>query len=203
MAKGGRVMDNIAPAGTDSPTDASSDRRKRREKRPPKPLTPDAISELALAYVGRFATSRAKLARYLGRKLRERGWEGELPADIDALVEKIVGYGYVDDAAFAESSARSLVRRGFGKRRVASALYAAGIGEDDSAAARQVADDARISAALRLAEKRRWGPFADERSSDAAVREKRIAVFLRAGHDARLARAILALGPGDDTSGLE
>ncbi len=183
--------------------DASASRRQRREKRPPKPLNAESLSELALAYVSRFATSKVKLARYLNRKLRERGWEGDAPADIPTLIEKIVGYGYVNDAVYAETTARSLVRRGFGKRRIASAIYAAGVDETDSAAARQVGEDARISAALRLAEKRRWGPYADERLSDSAVRERRIAVFLRAGHDARLARAILALGPGEDVSGLE
>ncbi len=192
-------MDNDLRAGAD----ARRKSRQRREKRSPKPLTPESLSELALAYVGRFATSKAKLAHYLGRKLRERGWEGEGAADIEALIEKIVGYGYVNDAAYAETTARSLVRRGFGKRRIASAIYAAGIDDIDSIAARQVGEDARISAALRLAEKRRWGPYANERLSDPAVREKRIAVFLRAGHDARLARAILALGPGEDVDGLE
>ncbi len=192
-------MDNDPGAGAD----AKGAHRQRREKRPPKALTTDSLSELALAYVGRFSTSKAKLAQYLRRKLRERGWEGEAAADVDTLIERIVGYGYVNDAAYAETTARSLVRRGFGKRRIASAIYAAGIDEADSVAARQVGEDARISAALRLAEKRRWGPYADERLTDRAVREKRIAVFLRAGHDARLARAILALGPGEDVSGLE
>ena len=192
-------MDNDLRAGAD----ARRKSRQPREKRPPKPLTAESLGELALAYVGRFATSKAKLAHYLGRKLRERGWEGEGAADIEALIEKIVGYGYVNDAAYAETTARSLVRRGFGKRRIASAIYSAGIDDIDSVAARQVGEDARISAALRLAEKRRWGPYADELLSDPTVREKRIAVFLRAGHDARLARAILALGPGEDVDGLE
>ena len=192
-----------ADAESDHRADARGGRRERREKRPPKPLTAESLSEVALAYVGRFATSRGKLARYLARKLRERGWEGEAPADVPALIEKISGYGYVDDAAYAETTARSLVRRGFGKRRIASAIYAAGIGEDDSAPARQIGEDQRISAALRLAERRRWGPYAEEKITDPAKREKMIAVFLRAGHDARLARSILALAPGEDIASLE
>ena len=186
-----------------APADAGRRRRERREKRPPKPLTAESLSEVALAYVGRFATSRAKLARYLARKLRERGWDGEAPADVPALIEKLSGYGYIDDAAYAETTARSLVRRGFGKRRIASAIYAAGIDETDSANARQIGEDQRISAALRLAERRRWGPFASERMTDPAKREKMIAVFMRAGHDARLARAIINLGPGEDVASLE
>lgn len=189
--------------GKDMSGKAANTGRSRREKRPPKPLTAESLNELALAYVGRFATSRAKLSRYVGRKLRERGWEGQVPADVAALVEKLGGYGYVDDVAYAETTARGLVRRGFGKRRIASALYAAGIDESDGDAALKIGEDHRISAALRLAERRRWGPFASERQTDPAKREKMIAVFLRAGHDARLARAILDLGPGDDIASLE
>lgn len=193
-------MNQNDPRGS---ADAKGGSRERREKRPPKPLNAESLSEVALAYVGRFATSRAKLARYLARKLRERGWDSEAPADVPGLVEKISGYGYVNDAAYAETTARSLVRRGFGKRRIASAIYAAGIDETDSIAARQIGEDQRISAALRLAERRRWGPFASERMTDPAKREKTIAVFMRAGHDARLARSILNLGPGEDTTLLE
>ena len=46
-------------------------------KRPPPPLDEDALRELALRHVARFATSRGKLLAYLNRKLRERGWAGE------------------------------------------------------------------------------------------------------------------------------
>lgn len=199
MAKGGRrsgVAMLVMPQVGKVPVS-------RAERRRPKPLDPDALNELALAYVGRFATSRAKLASYLARKLRERGWEADTPADIEGLVAKLGSYGYVDDRAYAETSARSLVRRGFGKRRVASAMFAAGIDSTDSASALEIVNNARVSAALRLAERRRWGPFADEPLVDPALREKRIAVFLRAGHDAALARSILALPPGADVEGLE
>jgi regulatory protein len=39
-------------------------------RRQPKPLDPARLDELALTYVARFATSAAKLERYLKRKLR-------------------------------------------------------------------------------------------------------------------------------------
>ncbi len=182
---------------------ANGEERPRRERRPPRPLDAARLSELALFYVGRFATSRAKLTRYLERKLRERGWEGEEPADVGALVERIAGYGYVDDAGYATSKARGLVSRGFGRRRIDTAIHAAGIGEEDAREARRIGEDERIAAALKLARRRRWGPYADEMVSDPAKRERIIGAFLRAGHDARLARAIIALRPGESTDALE
>ena len=49
----------------------------RKPRKPRPPLNAAKLEELALGYVGRFATSRAKLLSYLKRKLRERGWDGD------------------------------------------------------------------------------------------------------------------------------
>lgn len=167
----------------------------RSGPRPRPPLTAAKLDELALHYVGRFATSKGKLIDYLWRKVRERGWEGEREADPVAIAERLAGYGYVDDAAFALSRARALGGRGYGARRVGQALHAARINEHDSAAARQLAEDERVDAALRMARKRRVGPYADA-PLDPVKREKAIGAMIRAGHGFALARAIVALAPG-------
>ena len=64
---------------------------------------------MALRYVERFATTRGKLAAYLSRKIRERGWAGE-PIDPAIVAERMATLGYVDDRLFAEARARSLAR---------------------------------------------------------------------------------------------
>jgi regulatory protein len=104
-------------------------RRPTRERRLPPPLTPAKLEEIALAYVARFATSAAKVEQYLVRKLRERGWDGPSPADPNAIVERFVELGYIDDEAWARAKGGSLLRRGYGARRVDQALGAAGIDE--------------------------------------------------------------------------
>jgi regulatory protein len=91
---------------------------------------------------------------------------------------------------------RALSGRGYGKRRVAQALRAAGIGEDDSGAANDLADQEAVSAALRFAERRRIGPFAVRSNDDPREREKAIAAMIRAGHSFALARTIAAMDPG-------
>ncbi|MFM6853452.1 MAG: regulatory protein RecX [Sphingopyxis sp.] len=161
------------------------------------------MTDLAISYVGRFATSQQKLSRYLQRKITERGWDAPAPADVDAIVAAMVGYGYVNDAAYAEMQARSLSRRGYGRKRVDAAVRAAGIDEADSAAALGLSDAARMASALRLAQRRRWGPYAAQQEDDRAKREKMIGAFLRAGHDVATARAILAMEPGADVSMME
>ncbi len=177
-----------------SPTPRS---RARSGPRPRKPLDEKSLAALALRYVERFATTKHKLAGYLQRKLRERGWEGDAPPDLESLAERFAGLGYVDDAAFALAKARSLGQRGYGRRRLADTLRVAGVAEEDSAAARDHADGEAVDAALRFARRRRIGPFAAELPADPKARDKAIGAMLRAGHGFTLARAIVELGPGE------
>jgi regulatory protein len=154
------------------------------------------LSELALRYAGRFATTRAKLRAYLKRKIRERGWAGERPAEIEAIANRFADLGYVDDRGYALAKSRALTGRGYGKRRVVDALRVAGIDESDGEAAREHADAEAVAAALRFAQRRRIGPYATTVVSDPKEREKAFAAMVRAGHSFGLARAILNLAPG-------
>jgi regulatory protein len=169
----------------------------RRPRKPRPPLDAAKLDELALSYVGRFATSRARLITYLKRKLRERGWDGSSEPDLDGLSDRLVRLGYVDDRAFAVSKARSLTSRGYGERRVGQALAMAGIGEDDGAEARSLAQTEAVNSALRFARRRSIGPFAAQ-APDPRDREKALAAMVRAGHRFALARAIVELEPGSD-----
>jgi regulatory protein len=168
----------------------------RKPRRPRPPLDHSALSELALAYVGRFATTRAKLRAYLQRKVRERGWSGTHEPDLDAIAARLAEQGYVDDAGYALSKAQSLTARGFGKRRVLDTLRTAGVDESDGEDARDHADHQALAAALRFAERRRIGPYAAVAPGDPKAREKVIAAMVRAGHAFDTARAIAGLAPG-------
>jgi len=165
-------------------------------KKPLPPLDEARLSELGLRYVGRYATTRAKLRAYLGRKLMERGWSGERPADVDGLVHRFAELRYVDDAAFAAMKGGSLGRRGYGVRRVSETLRAAGVEDNDRAGAEMAARDGRWEAAHAFARRKRIGPFAAE-PADRDTREKQLAAFLRAGHDFATARAWVSAAPGE------
>jgi regulatory protein len=169
-----------------------------RPRKPPRPIDAARLEELAVAYVGRFATTRAKLATYLRRKLHEKGWDSPQPPAVEALVEKMARLGYVDDAAFAMSRARALGQRGYGERRVGEALRQAGVGETDGAPARQAAVDGATAAAVRYAQRRRLGPFALA-VPDPKQRERALAAMIRAGHGFDLARRLISLPPDATT----
>jgi len=158
-------------------------------------LNGSSLQELALFYVGKYATTRAKLRAYLLRKIRERGWEDDRAPDLDRLIERLAELGYVNDAAYALNKARSLSARGYGRQRLTQKLKLDGVDEKDRGAADAHANEESVAAALRFAERRRLGPFA-RAAPDRREREKWIAALVRAGHGFGLARAIAELSPG-------
>ena len=85
-----------------------------------KPLGAARLDELALAYVARFATSRAKLLRYLARKVRESEWMDEIDAmaACEAVADRMEALRYLDDRQYATMRAGGMTRRGLGARRV-------------------------------------------------------------------------------------
>lgn len=176
---------------------------RRKRQVPPAPLDAQRLEELALAYVARFATSAGRLAVYCRRKLRERGHagadDGAPPPDIEALVQRFIAKGYVDDASYARAKTGGLLRRGYGARRVDQALRADAIAEPlrESLAPGEAG---RREAVAAYARRRRLGPFAREATavSDPRAREKQLAALLRAGHDSAHARWLLSVASPDE-----
>ena len=167
---------------------------KRRKTAPP--LNEERLRELALKYVGRFATTRSRLCQYLNRKVRERGWDDAGSPDLERIAERFAELGLIDDAGYALAKSRSLTARGYGRRRVEMALRAAGIGHSDGDSALDHSRAEAVAAALRFAERRRIGPFGRE-PADRAKREKALAAMIRAGHSLALAQVIVRMEPGE------
>ncbi len=160
------------------------------------PLDKNSLERLALRYVERFATTRARLTDYLTRKIRERGWDGDR-VDPTEIAGKMAELGYVDDRSYAEAKAAAMARRGLGARRVAEMLRQAGVAGDDAEAVAPAIEGRSVEAAITFARRRRIGPFADQ-AADRPTREKHIAAMLRGGHSLVLARWIAKMAPGDD-----
>lgn len=167
----------------------------RAPRSAPPPLDAAALDRLALRYVERFATSRGKLADYLARKIRERGWDGP-PVDPRAVAQRMADAGYVDDRSFAAQKGAALARRGYGARRVAETLRAAGLEEADRTPVVEEARAAALDSALRLAQRKRIGPFAAARA-DPRTRERHLAAMLRGGHAMTIARQVVDSAPGE------
>jgi regulatory protein len=166
---------------------------KARRARPP--LDEAALKEIALRYVTNYATTRSRLCAYLERKLRERGWNGEAGPQPDRIAQRFAELGLITDSGFALGRARALISRGYGANRLREQLRRAGVTEEDSGEAFADASANAVAAALRFAQRRRIGPFADG-PHDSRAREKALAAMVRAGHDFPLARSIVMMNPG-------
>lgn len=172
------------------------ERPKHRAKRQPVIADAAALRTLALGYVARFATTRAKLEAYLKRKLKDAEHTDLMP-HVPEIAASMVDLGYVDDAAFARSRSASLARRGYGPARVRMALRVAGI---DKGIADERADDVdSLAAALAFARKRRLGPFAKAALSPDQER-RALAAMIRAGHEYGIARTVLGMRDCDASS---
>lgn len=167
-----------------------------------RPLGAAKLDELALAYVARFATSRAKLTRYLARKVRESEWIDDIDAmtACEAIADRMERLRYLDDRQYAAMRAGAMTRRGLGVRRVKAQLYVDGIAAEDGDEAIAAAEGAAVAAAVGFARRRRFGPFAARTNDDPKQRERQIAAFLRAGHSMAIAHRILSVPPGDDAA---
>jgi regulatory protein len=169
----------------------------RPVKKPAPPLNAESLRQLALHYVGKYATTQSKLASYLSRKIRERGWDDERSADIGGLTEQFTSLGYINDAQFAEARSRSFVHRGFGGRRLNEDLRASGIGDVDAINAKAHMEDSIFIAAENFARRKRLGPFA-QHAAPPEKRHKQLNAFLRAGHSFELAKRFVYAEPGDE-----
>jgi len=155
------------------------------------------LERAALDYAARYATTQAKLRAYLRRKLRERGWAGDGPPPVDAVVERFAERGYVDDRAFASARTDALLRRGYGARRIDTALRAAGIDADTTRSLSDRIAAGGENAAIQFARRKRIGPYAAT-GPDPAQRRRWIAAMARAGHPIEVVLRVLDIPAGEE-----
>ena len=182
----------------------SSAKKSSRRARKRGPLDQVALRDLALSYAAKYATTGAKLESYLARKVRERGIESDddgrdAQLDIPGIVTRMIELGYIDDAAYAQMRSRDLTARGYGKRRVEQALWAAGV-ENEIRESHAPTEATSRRAAVLLAKKRGFGVFGrsvlttdnqEDHDPSRKRREKQVAAMLRAGHTYDHVRYIL------------
>jgi len=184
------------------------------DARPPRPAgpAPDAatLHEAALAYLARYTATEAGLRHVLERRLdrwqRQSQRNGLDPEAIAAqvatarnavreVVARLTAAGALNDAAYAESRARSLVRSGRSHRAVLAYLAAKGVDAETAASVMPKPEQSELAAALVLARKRRIGPFRPGQVPDEAGRRRELGVLARAGFPRSVAHQALAMDP--------
>jgi len=175
---------------------------------------PDAatLHEAALSHLARYAATEAGLRRVLERRVERWARTASIDAtDPDAItaqaaaarhivsevVARLAVAGALNDAAFAESRARSLTRAGRSRRAVAAHLAAKGVDAETLRA--QLTDDPEreLAAALVLARRKRIGPFRSSAPPDQRGRLRELAILARAGFPQDVARRALTMEPDE------
>jgi regulatory protein len=172
--------------------------RKDGKRRGPRKATPEYLERSALFYLERYAAPAAQLRRLLLAKVaasaRFHGTDAEAGAEaVERLIGKLTRAGLLDEAGYAASRVRGLVRRGASARAISARLLQKGVPSEaiDQALAGLVeeARDPELAAALAYARRRRLGPY--RTGPRVAHRERDLAALGRQGFDLAMARKVI------------
>jgi regulatory protein len=157
------------------------------------------LKELALRYLARFPCTAAKLRSHLRTKMKAAVAAGEAPSGalgpwVDGVIARLERVQLLDDARYSEHRAATLHRRGRSLRFIRRDLEHRGAFPEavvhaiDGLATDVPATD--LVAALRLAEKKRLGPFAAA-ATRREHRQRHLAALARAGFPFDVARTVI------------
>lgn len=186
-----------------------------------RPVDAAYLERAALFHLERYNSSAENLRRVLARKALRRlgpGADGfRLPPEIDSeitkLVDRLVADGWLDDRRYAEAQRYSMRLQGRSARMIRAKLAAKGVAAEDidavmaadgdAGADTDAADEfqADIAAALRLARRRRIGPFRGTaphgQADDSRAWQKEMARLARAGFSLDICREIIGMSRDD------
>ncbi len=202
----------------DGETESSYKKYKKKEKRPPKKITPTYLHNSGIYYLERFVASKSHFISVMTRKVKRSCMHHKDQVFDDCVkmvhdtADKFEEMGLLNDALYTNGMVTSLRRRGMSRNAIIQKMRVKGIDRIRTIEALERLDeeqydndkDAEICAALRLARKKKMGPFkvSDERIdvvSEAMMKEqkKHLARFARAGFSYQIAKTILDMSPED------
>ncbi|MDH5773070.1 MAG: recombination regulator RecX [Rhodospirillaceae bacterium] len=179
------------PDDYDELTGIGTAKQKTKKIKPPKKMTEARLANIALHYLEHYSSSAQNLRQVLERRaIKSARAHPEtdmqtVNAWIDALIQRYIEVGLLNDAAYAEIKTRSGLERGDAPQVIAMKLAQKGVGKE-------IADDAlenlaedfpvpELQAALNMIRKKRIGPYRTDSKIRAEKRENDLAKLARAG----------------------
>ncbi len=176
-----------------------SENKKEYVKKMPKKITPQRLKNIALYYLKRFETSEANLRAVLKRRIDDYAYHdkdfnrAEAYEWMDALVADFVRLKYVDDARFAEMRVRGYLSLGKSPRYILGKLKEKGVDEHLAVRLLDEQEFDPFESAVKLARKKKIGPFCADEDLRRERRSKDLAVLIRAGFDYDVAMRVLEM----------
>ncbi|MCB9991269.1 MAG: regulatory protein RecX [Rhodospirillales bacterium] len=176
----------------------------RKKPRPPKKITESYLQNSGMYYLERFAASTGHFKSVMMRKINKScDWHKDQDREsciamLDRLVETLQAAGLLNDEHYARGMVISLRRRGLSARMIQARLKAKGLGSDHIHQALQehaedVSGDADLTAALRLAQRKKIGPYRKTADMDEKSYNKALGVFARAGYSYDICQKIMGM----------
>lgn len=181
------------------------ERSSRRSERAPRPVpTQNDLHEAALDYLTHRSSSVAQMKKVLARRIA--AWAKRATAETDvatgvaraqaaaeAVIERLLASGLLNDATYAKSRAEHLTRSGKSRRAVAFDLKLKGVGEDDAREAVPQDTDTELAAAVALTRKKRIGTYARDDAPDDKTKQRWLGTLARAGFSFSTAQRVLRM----------
>jgi len=174
--------------------------KSKKEFKPPRKITSARLANIALHHLDRYASSVENLRRVLERRVFKASLfhedldPNEAKIWIDDILKRYIDSGLLNDLAYAETRARSLLSRGSSTRLIRLKLMEKGIsGETIDKALKTLeldAPDPELFAAIKFARKRRLGPFCDP-AKRVDNHDKHLSAMARAGFSYDMAQRIM------------
>ena len=160
-------------------------------------MTPQRIKNIGLYYLKRFETSVVNLRNMLRRRVNDYAYrvpefnKAEAYEWIEQLLEEFQRVGYLNDNRYAEMKIKSYMVAGKSPRYIKGKLKEKGI--DDNLVEKIIDEQGfePFDAALKLARKKRIGPYSSNEELRKERRSKDLAILVRAGFDYDVAIKVL------------
>lgn len=161
-------------------------------------ITKQRLRNIALYYLKRFESSVANLRSVLMRRVNDYAYhmpEWDKSEAVNWVEELLVDFerlGYVDDERYAEIKIKSYISAGKAPRYIQGKMRAKGIGENLVEDFLDSQEYNQSEAALKLARKKKIGPYRVDEEERRTMRQKDLAKLVQAGFDYDVAVEVLS-----------
>lgn len=169
-----------------------------------KKITPVRLRNIALYYLKRYDTTKAALRQVLMKRVNEYAYynpecdKSEAVSWIEDIISDFERYGYLDDRRFAENRCRDYIAAGKAKRYIVGKLKEKGVSDDVIERCFAEQEYNAFDAALKLAKKKKIAAFRKEERERREMRQKDMAVLVRAGFDYDTVTAVVDYEPAEE-----
>ncbi len=160
-----------------------------KKKKQLRKITKQRLKNIGLYYLKRFESSVANLRQVLLRRVNDYAYQNPDFDKREALdwIEEILAdfekWHYLDDSRYTEIEVRDYLNAGKPERYIKNKLKLKGIEESAVDSVLQEQEYNPLAMAMKLAKKRKIGPFRPDEESRRENRQKDMGILIRAGFD--------------------